>query len=51
MLGLVLLATLVVLLLGALPDWPYSRTWSYYPSGVIGFAFIIVVVLLLTGRI
>lgn len=42
---------LVLLLLGALPTWPHSRSWGYYPSGGLGLALIILVVLLLMGRI
>ena len=49
MLGLLLLIVLVALLLGALPSWPYSRGWGYYPSGTLGTVLLIVVVLLLLG--
>ena len=42
---------LVILLIGAAPAWPYSRSWGYYPSGLIGLAMLIVLVLLLTGRL
>ncbi|HEY3204707.1 MAG TPA: DUF3309 family protein [Thermoanaerobaculia bacterium] len=49
--GLLLLVILVVLLLGALPSWPYSRGWGYYPSGLFGLVLIIIVILLLTGRL
>ena len=51
MLGTILLIILILILLGALPTWPYSSGWGYYPSGGIGLVLIIVVVLLLTGRI
>jgi hypothetical protein len=51
MLGTILLVVLVLLLLGALPTWPYSREWGYYPGGGIGLLLVIVVVLLLLGRI
>ena len=47
----ILLIVLVLLLLGALPTWPYSRGWGYYPSGGIGLVVIILVVLLFTGGI
>ena len=50
-LGTILLIVLVLLLLGALPAWPYSSGWGYYPSGGIGLILIIIVVLLLLGRI
>lgn len=49
MLGTLLLIVLVVLLLGALPSWPYSRGWGYYPSGIFGTVLLIIVVLLLLG--
>ena len=46
-----LLIILIVLLLGALPTWPYSAGWGYYPSGGLGLVVLIVIVLLLMGRI
>ncbi|HEY6438708.1 MAG TPA: DUF3309 family protein [Acetobacteraceae bacterium] len=46
-----LLIILIILLLGALPTWPYSAGWGYYPSGGLGLVLLIVVVLLLMGRI
>ncbi len=51
MLGTVLLVLLVLLLLGALPTWPHSRGWGYYPSGGVGLLLIILVVLVLSGRL
>ncbi|HZM05640.1 MAG TPA: DUF3309 family protein [Candidatus Saccharimonadales bacterium] len=51
MLGTVLLVILILLLLGALPTWPYSRGWGYYPTGGLGLVLVIVIVLLLMGRI
>ena len=48
---LILLVVLLVILLGALPAWPYSRGWGYYPSGALGTIVLILVVLLLLGRI
>jgi hypothetical protein len=42
---------LVLLLLGALPTWPYSGNWGYYPSGGLGLVLLIVVLLALTGRV
>ena len=51
MLGTILIIVLVLLLLGALPSWPYSTGWGYYPSGGLGLILIIVVVLILLGRI
>jgi hypothetical protein len=49
--GLVILIILVLLLLGAVPRWPYSRNWGYAPSGTLGLILIIVLILLLLGRI
>jgi Protein of unknown function (DUF3309) len=46
-----LLILLVLLLVGALPTWPYSNSWGYYPSGGLGLVLIIVLILFLTGRI
>jgi hypothetical protein len=51
MLGTILLIVLILLLLGALPAWPYSRSWGYGPSGIALVVVIILVVLLATGRI
>jgi hypothetical protein len=50
MLRIVLIILLFLLLLGALPAWPYSTGWGYYPSGGLGLLLIIVVVVLLVGR-
>jgi Protein of unknown function (DUF3309) len=47
----ILLIILIVLLLGALPTWPYSGGWGYYPSGGLGLILLVVVVLLVMGRI
>lgn len=47
----ILLVILILLLLGALPTWPYSRAWGYYPSGGLGLIVIVVIVLLLAGRL
>ena len=51
MLGTILLILLVLLLIGALPTWPHSKSWGYYPSGGLGLILLIVVLLLLLGRI
>jgi hypothetical protein len=51
MLGTILLIVLIIFLIAALPKYPYSQTWGYYPSGGIGLVLLIVVVLLLLGRI
>ncbi len=50
-LNTILLVLLILILVGALPAWPHSRGWGYFPSGGIGIVVIIVVILLLTGRI
>lgn len=50
-LGTVLLIFVVLMLIGAIPAWPHSRSWGYYPSGGIGVVLLVIVVLLLTGRI
>ena len=47
----VLLVILILLLVGALPTWPYSSGWGYYPSGAIGLILLIIVILALTGRL
>jgi hypothetical protein len=51
MVSTVLIIILVLILLGALPMWPYSSGWGYYPSGTLGVLLLIVIVLLLTGRL
>ena len=51
MLGTILLIILILILIGALPTWPYSSGWGYYPSGGIGIVLIIILILLLMGRI
>lgn len=50
-LGTILLIILVLILLGALPSWPYSSGWGYGPSGGVGLVLLIVIILVLTGRI
>jgi hypothetical protein len=50
-LGTLLIIILVLLLLGAIPSWPYSREWGYGPSGLLGIILVIVVILLLMGRL
>jgi hypothetical protein len=51
MLGTILVVLLILMLLGALPTWPHSRNWGYYPSGGLGLVLAILVVLVLLGRI
>ncbi len=47
----IVLLILVFVLLGALPTWPHSRSWGYYPSGLIGVLLLVVILLVLTGRL
>jgi len=49
--GLILIILLVLIVVGALPSWPYSSGWGYYPSGGAGLVLLILLVLLLTGRL
>jgi hypothetical protein len=49
--NLILLIVVIILLVGALPTWPYSAGWGYYPSGALGTILIILVVLALLGRV
>ena len=49
--GTLLLIVLIVLLIGALPAWPYSSSWGYYPSGGLGLVVLVLLVLVLLGRI
>jgi hypothetical protein len=49
--GTILLIVLVLLLVGALPTWPYSTGWGYYPSGGLGLVVVILLILVLMGRI
>ena len=50
-LGTILLIVLILMLLGAIPTWPHSRSWGYAPSGALGLVVLIIVVLLLLGRL
>jgi hypothetical protein len=50
-LGTILIIILLLMLVGALPAWPHSRSWGYYPTGGLGIVLVIVLVLLLLGRI
>jgi hypothetical protein len=51
MLGTILLVVLILMLIGALPTWPHSRSWGYYPAGGVGTLLTIVTILMLLGRI
>ena len=50
-LGTILIIILILLLIGALPTWPHSRGWGYYPTGGLGLILIIILILILLGRI
>lgn len=50
-LGTILIIILILVLIGALPTWPYSRGWGYAPGGVLGAILVIVLILMLLGRI
>ena len=47
----ILLVVVVLMLLGAIPAWPYSRGWGYYPSGGLGLVLLILIILMLSGRL
>jgi hypothetical protein len=49
--GTILLIVLILVLIGALPTWPYSSGWGYYPSGGLGLILLILIILLVMGRI
>jgi hypothetical protein len=49
--GTILLIIIILLLVGALPTWPYSSGWGYYPSGGLGLVLLIIIVLVLMGRV
>jgi hypothetical protein len=51
MLSTLLVVLLVLLLIGALPSWPYSRNWGYFPSGALGIILLILIILAVTGRL
>jgi len=51
MLSTILIVVLIILLIGAIPNWGYSRSWGYFPSGIVGVVLVIVIILILMGRI
>ena len=51
MLGTILIIIVILMLVGAIPTWPHSREWGYYPSGGLGIVLVILIILLLLGRI
>ncbi|MEQ1853404.1 MAG: DUF3309 family protein [Chthoniobacteraceae bacterium] len=50
-LGTILLIVLILILIGAIPTWPHSRNWGYYPSGGLGLVLVIVIILILLGKL
>jgi len=50
-LGTILLVILILMLIGAIPTWPYSREWGYFPSGILGTVLLVLLILMLLGRI
>jgi hypothetical protein len=51
MLGIILVVVLFFMLIGALPTWPHSRQWGYFPGGLLGLGLVVVLILALTGRL
>jgi uncharacterized membrane protein YdcZ (DUF606 family) len=51
MLGTILVVVLILMLIGALPNWSHSRSWGYFPGGLVGAVLIVVVILAVTGRL
>ena len=49
--GTILLIVLILILVGALPTWPHSRSWGYYPSGLLGLVLVVLIILLVMGRL
>lgn len=49
--GTILLIILVLVVIGALPTWPHSRNWGYFPSGIVGVVVVILIIMLLMGRL
>ncbi|HCE09576.1 MAG TPA: DUF3309 domain-containing protein [Oxalobacteraceae bacterium] len=49
--GTILLVILILVVIGALPTWPHSRSWGYGPSGITGLIVLVLIILLLTGRL
>jgi len=50
-LGTILIIILILILLGAVPSWPYSRGWGYGPSGIVGVILVVIIILVLLGRV
>ena len=49
--GMILIIILILLVIGALPTWPYSQGWGYYPGGLLGLILLIILILVIVGRI
>lgn len=49
--GTILLVILILILVGALPSWPHSKSWGYFPSGLVGIVVVVLLILLLMGRL
>jgi Protein of unknown function (DUF3309) len=49
--GLILIIILILLVIGALPTWPYSQGWGYYPGGLLGLVLVVILILVVLGRI
>ena len=49
--GTILIILLILLLIGAVPSWPHSRNWGYFPSGLLGLVLIVIIILAITGRL
>jgi hypothetical protein len=49
--GMILIIILILLVIGALPTWPYSQGWGYYPGGLLGLILIVILILVVLGRI
>jgi Protein of unknown function (DUF3309) len=49
--GLILIIILILLVIGALPTWPYSQGWGYYPGGLLGLILVVILILVVLGRI
>jgi hypothetical protein len=47
----ILIVILIILLIGAVPSWPHSRSWGYFPSGTLGIILLIIIILMLMGRL
>jgi hypothetical protein len=51
MLGTILIVILILMLIGAMPNWPHSRSWGYGPTGILGVVVVVLLILLLLGKL